>query len=662
MREPGLRRGRIQRALTVLLAAVFLLGAPAAAQATDPPELEGEYILDTANVLGDGSEALTAIDRLMADTDLGLYVVLVDQFTNPTDRQQWAIETAQLNQLGDNDVLLAIAVTDRIYQVDVSTAFPLSTEQMVEIENEDLLPALSASDWSGAIVAYADGLREARTGPGFPWLAVGVIALVIVGVLIWLRVRKRNKERTRIAAQKASVEELDQRAGSLLVELDDYLKTSEQELGFAVAQFGEEAVAPFRNALSEARNKVGHAFTLRQKLDDHEPDSPEQAQAWREQIIELCQAADAQLDEQADAFDELREVEQNAPALIGEIDAARAALEPRLEQADARLADAQREYSADATAPVSDNPEQARRLVAFVATALGEARAGLGAGRAGEAAVDVRSAQAAVDQARQLLDAIDTHAGQLAEARTRLSASVADLTADVAAADAARGSQGVDTGALAAAAAAARSVLDTADPGDPVTSLAAIERAHAALDAQLAAVRDRQAQLDRARAALDATLTAARSDLSAANDFITTRRGGVGSEARTRAAESERYLRHAVETAGSDPLTALASAQRAQSLARDALRAAQSDAGPYSQGNFGGMGGGMGTDIGGAILGGIIGGMLSGGGRSSGGFGGGGFGGFGGGGGGSRGGFGGSFGGGRSFGGSSRGGGRGGRF
>lgn len=648
----------MRQVLATALAGVFLLASAPAAQATDPPELEGEYILDTVGVLGDGrSEAQTAIDRLMADTDLGLYVVLVDEFTNPADRQQWAARTAELNQLGDNDVLLAVAVRDRLYQVDVSTGVPLSSDQLIELEDDELLPRLSAGDWSGAIAEYADGLREERAGPGFPWLLVGIIAVVVIGAIVWLRLRGRRAERTRIATEKASAEELERRAGSLLVGLDDQLKTSEQELGFALAQFGEEAVAPFRAALEDARQKLGQAFTLRQKLDDAEPDTPEQARAWTEQIISLCEAADAALDEQADAFDELREVEQNAPALIGEIDAARAALEPRLEAAAHQLTRLGSSYTADALAPISDNVEQARRLSAFVSTALTEARAELGGGQAGQAAVDVRSAQAAVDQARQLLDGIDAHAARLGEAASKLAASVTDLRSDLAAADAARASRGADTGALAAASAEASAAIDAVDPGDPVTSLAALERAHSVLDQQLTAVRDRQAQLDRARASLDATLVAAHSDLAAANDFITTRRGGVGSEARTRVFEAERYLRHAVETAGVDPMSALASAQRAQALARDALRSAQFDAQSYSRGGFGGgLGGGIGGDIGGAILGGIIGGMLTGGGgRSSGGFGG-----FGGG--TSRGDFGGSFGGGRSFGGSSRGGGRGGRF
>ncbi|WP_167046428.1 TPM domain-containing protein [Salinibacterium sp. ZJ454] len=656
------------RVFTVLASLALVFAFPVAASATDPVDLNGAYIVDEAGVLGAGAaDAQAAIDRLMADTDLGLFVVFVDEFTNPSDRVDWALQTAELNQLGDNDLLLAVAVTDRVYQVDQSSEFPLSDSQLAQIENDNLLPALSASDWSGAVVAYADGLREARQGPGFPWLLVGGIAVVLVGLFLFSRIRRNRARRAKLEKAAASQKELDQRAGGLLVELDDALMTSQQELGFAVAQFGNEATEPFRVAVASAKQKVAEAFTLRQKLDDADEDTAEERRAWTEQIIALCESADAELDAQADAFDELRELEKNAATVIGEVDAARAALEQRLEQASQSLETLRQRYSPAALSPVSDNIEQATNLLAFASGALTEARGSIASGATGEAAVDVRSAQASTDQVKQLVDAISSHSANLAAASTALDAAVADLRGDVAQATALQPSPGVDSGALAGTIAAAEAAIAAAESADPVTSLARLEQAHAALDGQLTAVRDRQAQLDRARSALDGTLTAARSELSAANDFIATRRGSIGSEARTRVSEAERYLRQSVEVATVDPVSALAAAQRAHSLASDALRVAQADANSYmQQPGYGGMGGGMGSGIGGAvgrditgaILGGIIGGMLGGGGRSSGGFGG-----FGGGGGSRGGGFGGGFGGGgRSFGGSSRGGGRGGRF
>jgi hypothetical protein len=187
--------------------------------------------------------------------------------------------------------------------------------------------------------------------------------------------------------------------------------------------------------------------------------------------------------------------------------------------------------------------------------------------------------------------------------------------------------------------------------------------------------RDAEERVRRAAASLDQALLTARSGIAAAGDFISTRRGAVGPEARTRLAEAQRHLDLAVAQGRTDPVGGLREAQLAGALAQEALQRAQSDVagwggGGYGPGGFGGgygpggFGGGYGGGRGGVDLGSLVlGGILFGGGRGAGGYGGS----YGGGvGGGSFGGGGGSRGGGRgpgSFGGSrSRGRSGGGRF
>ena len=46
------------------------------------------------------------------------------------------------------------------------------------------------------------------------------------------------------------------------------MKTSQLDLDFARAQYGEEAVAGFDKALATSRDELSRAFTLRQQLDD----------------------------------------------------------------------------------------------------------------------------------------------------------------------------------------------------------------------------------------------------------------------------------------------------------------------------------------------------------------------------------------------------------
>jgi hypothetical protein len=125
---------------------------------------------------------------------------------------------------------------------------------------------------------------------------------------------------------------------------------------------------------------------------------------------------------------------------------------------------------------------------------------------------------------------------------------------------------------------------------------------------------------------LDQTLITARSAVAAADDFITTRRGAVGTDARTRLAEAQRHLQQA--QAGGDPTVALREAQAADSMGRQALELAQADVSRWSGPSQGGGGGSLGVDLGSLVLGGILSGGLSGGrGGRGGGFGGGGFGG-----------------------------------
>ena len=104
----------------------------------------------------------------------------------------------------------------------------------------------------------------------------------------------------------------------------------------------------------------------------------------------------------------------------------------------------------------------------------------------------------------------------------------------------------------------------------------------------------------RASQMLEQALVTARSTIAAAGDFIATRRGAIGPEARTRLAEAERHLQVAVDQSRDDPVTALREAQQATSMGQSALDLAQSDVSRWSSGYEGGGGYGGGGYGGGA--------------------------------------------------------------
>jgi len=618
-------------------ALVFALPTSAAAEA--PVELNGAYILDTVGAIdGDEARVLAALDDLFESARIQLLVVYVDNFTGSTN---WANDTAVLNSLGANDVLLAVAIEERNYEISIDPEFPLTDAQVAAIEGNDIEPRLRDDDWAGAAIAAAQGFQAAAVGGsapanpdgpatpltptidaggGIPILPIlGGLAVIGAGVFVYSRLRRRSGA-TMSGATPAgadpsglSQKQLDQRASSLLVQLDDSIKTSEQELGFAVAQFGEAATAPFVTALAMAKERVSAAFELKQRLDDHEPDSEQERRAWTTEIIQLCESADAELDSQADAFDGLRELERTAPEALAatstQLDTARA----RVAATAGTLATLGATYAASAMAPVKDNVLQAEKLLVFAEASRENAAAAIAGGKLNDAAVALRAAQASIGQVMELSEAVETRSVSLSEASAKLEALVADTTSDIAAA---RGlTQDASATELPGAIAAATTALQTVStsPSDPIAALSAIAVANAALDAVFADVRDEQAKIAKAKSQLDATIAVAQAQLLSAKQYISTRRGGVGETARTRVSEAERRLAQAEAQATSDPVGALALAHQARDLAEGAFALAEADTRSFSSLQNGGRGsssrGNEGAALGG-LLGSVVGGML----------------------------------------------------
>lgn len=660
-------RARVRAALaTIAIAAIAILASPVAAFAESPVDLGGAYVVDQVDAVGSRLADITAAtDTLYAKTKQQLFVVYVDSFSGVGDKTKWAEATARKNGLGSGNILLAVATVDRNYSIYYGPGSSLTQNQTDAVEQNDIIPKLKAGDWSGAAIAAANGYAGESSesggsggssdtgGTGQPsnsssssalpiLIVLLLLALIVVGIVFFVRSRrKRAVAGKKVADDRASQGQLDSRAGSLLVQLDDSVKTSEQELGFAVAQFGTEVTAQFTATLAKATAQVAEAFELRQKLDDAFPETPEEKRSMTERIIELCEAADAELDEQADAFDELRKLEQNAPETLAAVVTDAEAVKARVAAARATLASLQAAYSPAALSSIASNPDQVDKLLAFVGTAGSTADEALKNGDASTAAVNLRAAQASIGQTGQLLNAIDTLAANLADAHSRLEAAVTDTRQDLVTAKAltaqspptpspATQSPASQSSTLAESITAAESALAAATTGDgdanPLASLASLSSANASLDQVLDAARDQQQKRLSATARLPTVMSAASSQISAANDFITTRRGGVGSGARTRVSEATRHLQIAASLANTDPIQGLAEATAAHALSSQALSLAQDDIDSSGEGFGGGLGGG----VGGAILGGLIGGMLSGGGGMFGGGGGGFSGGFGG--------------------------------
>jgi hypothetical protein len=497
------------------------------------------------------------------------------------------------------------------------------------------------------------------------------------------------------------LDQLSARSVQALIDTDNAVRASEFELSAAESDFGADAVAQFRAAFDSARESLTAAFEIRQRVDDEIPEDDATKRAMMNEILQRCADAAQKLDAESDRFDALRDLRSRLPQVLAELPATIEAQQARLPTVGATLQSLQQQYAPAALATIVNNVQEATSRLTFARTSLQQAQqsAAAPAEAAGQdptlpngvpvgavsadpptlpqpgvpavspasftpaeagapaaiqtsaaapaapAVLAAGAAQEAVGQATTLLDAVERTATDLPTAAAQLTTAITAVDAELAAArralsEAEAGPSGTALGAqldqIQALLAMARGPQGGADP---LTALHKVQEADEALDTILAATRDAQQREQRAQAGLAQALSTARAEVAAADDFISTRRGAVGSRARTRLAEAQRHLAAAEGAGMTDAAAGLAEAQQAATLAREAADLAQQDVG-----GWGGGGAPRGGGINGAILGGII---LSsvlnsgrggrGGGGWGGGFGGGGFGGggFGGGGGGS---------------------------
>lgn len=644
----------IRLLLTVLTASVLL--APGAA--AEPPLRLPTYLTDRAGALDAAgiADVQEAIDRLYNDRRLRLWVVFVDDFSGQ-DAQSWAQATRQRSDLGNQDAILAVATVDRAYAFLAPTQ-ALDGVDIDKVRTNDVEPLLRTGDWAGAAVAAANGLNT-TSGSG-SWLglviALGVIALAIVVLVLWQRRRRRRRREAEIAAAQrvdpsdpaalagVSLDALDDLSRRIVVEVDNAVRTSESELALAVEEFGEQDTAAFSRAVSGAKTTLAQALNVRHILDDAVPETPLQQRDLLTRVVVAAAKADRELEAQREAFAQLRDLVINAPSRLDTLTQQLVDLTARLDPAGQTLARLKAQFAETALVSVADNIDEARQRLTFAEQNIDTARdlVARPADRQGGLVDAIHAAEAALGQARTMLDAVDSASTDINRAVAGLPAAITDAQNGISAAGAqlAQGSLAVATQLSAARDAAVQAVAHAQSAGstDPLGAFTRLTQADAELDRLLHDVAQERETMARLTRTYDQALFTAQSRVRAVSDYIDTRRGVIGPEARTRLSEAVRQLQAAQDTRASDLNAAIAHANgaamlaaQAQSLANDDVVAAQRHySGPYG----GGGGGQMGAVIGGIILGNVLSGALRGG-FGGGGFGGGGFGGgFGGGGGG----------------------------
>jgi TPM domain len=633
---------RIARFLSLVLA-VLTAGLVLAPNATaDPPFRLSDYVTDNANALSAGglTEVQSAVDDLYTTRRIRLWVVYVDSFSGQ-GAENWARSTKARSDISDQDGIFAVATGDRSYAflppTSGSGGFDVGT-----LRRNDIEPALRNGDWAGAAVAAANGLADkpsSSPGAQMNWVGMlAILAVIVVAVLalvLWRRYRRRKRREAELAAAKRvdpadpnalaslSIDALDDLSRSIVVDVDNAVRTSDNELALAVEEFGEKDTAPFTAAVTNAKTTLAQAFNVRQILDDAVPETPQQRRDLLTRVVVAAAKADRELDAQRDAFLQLRDLVINAPTRLDTLTQQMVDLTARIDPAQQTLTGLHAQFADTALASVAGNVDTAKQRLAFADQNVTTARALIArpADRQAGLVDAVRAAESALGQARTLLDAVDSASTDINRAVAGLPAAIADIQAGIsqAASQLAQGDapHAVELGAARDAAVKAVSSAQSTGNADPLGAFTQLTQADAELDRLLATISEEREAEERLSRAFDQALFTGQSRVRAVSDYIDTRRGSIGPEARTRLAEAVRQLEAAQAKRATNMSEAIAHANGAAMLAAQAQTMANSDvvnAQRSYTGRYGGGGGGnMGAVLGGIIIGNILSGGIGGG-------------------------------------------------
>jgi predicted nucleic acid-binding Zn-ribbon protein len=430
-------------------------------------------------------------------------------------------------------------------------------------------------------------------------IVLGVIVLVVVVLLIVMRYRNRRRRAAALAAARrvdptdenaladVPLEALDDLSRLMVVGVDNAVRTSSNELALAIDEFGQARTAPFTGAVDNAKVALSQAFTVRQQLDDDTPETPAQRRELLTRVIVSAARADRELESQTEAFEQLRDLLINAPSRLDGLTQQYVELTARITPTDQRLAELHNEFDAAALTSVSGNISTAKERLAFADKNISAARdltAHVQGGQQNDLVDAVRAAESALGQARSLFNAVDSAASDIRHAVASLPSLMTEIETAITQANEqlqqSLKSKSAHSGELIAARDAATRAVDTAHgagSADPLGTFVRLTKADADLSRALATLAEEKAAADRLNRSFEQALFTAESRVRGVSEYIDTRRGSIGSEARTRLAEAKRQLQAAYDTRTTNMTEAIAHANAASTLAAHVQALANAD-------------------------------------------------------------------------------------
>ena len=189
--------------------------------------------------------------------------------------------------------------------------------------------------------------------------------------------------------------------------VDERIRSTNDELAFAVAELGEGPTRDLREALDAVTHHLGEAFTLNQLNHDEIPDTAEELRTRNARIVQLCEWADDLLDDRTSTLAQDIERVRRAPEILAQVRVDAERLQGRLPHARSTLERLSLRYTEEALRQVSAGADEAEQLLTFAAHSADVSARRRDAGRAEEANLALETATEAVRRAEAILDGVE---------------------------------------------------------------------------------------------------------------------------------------------------------------------------------------------------------------------------------------------------------------
>lgn len=444
---------------------------------------------------------------------------------------------------------------------------------------------LDAETGHEAVLAFAESLTSTKlpggsqdnaklfrlpTSEAFPFLVITftVGVFVLAGFIIFIG---RNK-----TARRAS-DSYKERAAAALAELsskllqaDEIVRSSHDDIEFARAQFGATSTQEFDRLLATAESTVRSAFIDQQRLSSLPPlEQIREAERISAQLDQVIPPLIAERERMSDERQSQASAGQQAQELLTIVDEAIASLPGVRMEIDGLAAT----YSRELIASLLDNPDQARPLLDHARMSVLQGLQ-LADSAPAEALRHIAVARHSLTVAQRYIDAVHTAPADLEQASEHLNQAIASITSDIA--DVSR--LGADPAAFAplvtdAQSAVTRALAARDGRDDVLAALESLRIAEDALDRALEPLRSAEESQRKQEGSASRMVEQAQSSVARAQQFLQANRYVIPQETRTTVARAEGALERArAALTTRDFQAASLSAQEALTLAEGVLR------------------------------------------------------------------------------------------